>query len=408
MTLRSSEELPFLIYQITVAEDRTLTIEEGSVLKMSELQYEANFRVYGKMIAEGAIFTSWEDDSIGGDNDMQPEPLAVGYWGSTNEGGIFVGQNATLQLRNSTIRYARSGVDAWGDAIVDGCTFQLNEYTGFRGGGGGVDGHYEITNSTFNNNGNNGISFQNDGLRQTMMIDNVRSTGNTRGIYIGGYGTNPADITISRSVFAGNVKAAVKIIVAPGLQTCTMSGCNVSGNFSAGISTFDYDGDDAILRFESCVIAGNGYDFFTGEGAHGAGINGGRPFFINNTVAWNKGQGYYSVPPYPYGGDEDIANNIFFRNVSYGFVNYNELPSRFSHNLFWDNDSGETQRSTPTRGVSAASRTCRRWAAITRPISQLTLTLWPASRVRSTLSATSRRRTVRTCSARTRRTTGAT
>jgi hypothetical protein len=342
ITFRSSQDLPFLVNQITVAEGRTLTVEEGSVLKMSELQYEANYRVHGKMIAAGAIFTSWEDDSIGGDNDLQPEPLAVGYWGSTNEGGILIYPNATLRLRNSTVRYARSGVEAQGDALVDGCTFQLNEYTGFSGGrNGGIDGHYEITNSTFSDNGNNGISFLNDGLRQTMVIDNVRSIGNARGIHIGGYETNPADITISRSVFAGNVKAAVRIIVAPGLQTCTMTGCNISGNLSAGIRTQDYDGDDTILRFESCLIAGNGYDPFTGEGTHGAGIEGGRPLFINNTVAWNKGEGYYSVPPQPYGGDEDIANNIFIRNGTYGFVNYHELPSRFSHNLFWENDAGE-------------------------------------------------------------------
>ncbi|MBN1163376.1 MAG: hypothetical protein JXB45_02245, partial [Candidatus Krumholzibacteriota bacterium] len=51
MTLRSSEELPFLIGQITALDDQTLTIEEGSVLKMINNGVEANFRVYGDMIA---------------------------------------------------------------------------------------------------------------------------------------------------------------------------------------------------------------------------------------------------------------------------------------------------------------------------------------------------------------------
>jgi len=297
ITFRSSEELPFLVQQITVAEDRTLTVEEGSVLKMSEFMYEANFRVYGTMIADGAIFTSWEDDSIGGDNDLQPEPPAVGYWGSTNEGGILVAQDATLRLRNSRVRYARSGVDAHGDVLIDGSLFERSEYNALNCGGG-IDGHYEITNSTFMNNGGGGISFTNDGLRQTMMLDNVRSICNSRGLGVNCFYTNPADIAVSRSVFAGNVKAAVHITVGPGLQTFVMTGCNISGNFSAGINTADYDGDDAILRFESCLIAGNGYDFFSGEGTHGAGLEGGRPFFINNTVAWNKGDGYYNVPPY--------------------------------------------------------------------------------------------------------------
>jgi hypothetical protein len=342
ITFRSSEELPFLVQQITVAEDRTLTIEEGSVLKMSELMYEANFRVYGTMIADGSVFTSWEDDSIGGDNDLQPEPPAVGYWGSTNEGGILVGQNATLQLRNSIIRYARSGIHAMGDALVDECIFETNEYNGFTGGKeGGIDSRIEIANSTFCGNGANGISFTNEGLRQTMMVDNVRSINNDRGMYVGGFETNPIDVIVTRSVFAGNEKGGVKINVGPGLQSLTMTSCNISGNFSAGINTADYDGDEAILRFESCLIAGNGYDFFTGEGTHGAGIVGGRPFFINNTVAWNKGDGYYNVPPYPYGGEEDVANNIFIGNQGYGYTNYVELPSRFSHNVFWENDDGE-------------------------------------------------------------------
>ena len=340
MTLRSSEELPFLIEQITVLDDQTLTIEDGSVLKMINNGVEANFHVYGDMIVDGTVFTSWQDDSIGGDNDLQPQPSVIGYWGSTNESGILIGHDGTLHLSNSMIRYARSGIDAMGSVVIDGCTFQRNEYSGLVCGGG-IDGHYEITNSAFMNNGGIGISISNDGLHQTLTVDNVRSINNSRGINIYGFYSNPVDVTVSRSVFAGNVKAAVNITVGPGLQTCTMTGCTIAGNSSSGVRTQDYDGDDALLRFESCVIAGNGYDFFTGEGTSGVGINGGRPFFINNTVAWNKGLGYYSVPPQPYGGDEDIANNILIRNGSYGFINYNELPSRFSHNLFWENDDGE-------------------------------------------------------------------
>ena len=174
-----------------------------------------------------------------------------------------------------------------------------------------------------------------------MLIDNVRSINNARGLYIGGLETNPSDITVSRSVFAGNVKAAVDIRIGPGLETCTLTGCNISGNFSTGLNTDDYEGDDLALRIESCVIAGNGYDFFTGEGNYGVTINGGRPIFINNTVAWNKNTGYHHTPPSPYGSDDEVANNIFLWNLGYGYTNYDALPFRISHNLFWENSDGE-------------------------------------------------------------------
>lgn len=332
--LQSSPEIPFLVGRIDVEADRTLSVGEGSVLKMTDVSENPNFNVYGRMTVEGAVLTSFEDDEFGGDTDLAPEPSSIQTWGYNS--GIAVYTNGSLSFSNTTVRYAQGGFDLQGDAIIDGCLFQFNN-GGISCIGTGYN-IYEITNSTFLNNSGSGVGFTNQyGLVQQLIIDNIASINNSRGISLNCGYSFPAEISISRSVFSGNENPGILIDIGTGITGLTIEDCIISGNGESGIQAGDGGGSNAPLRVESCVLAGNGYyELSSYQRGHGAEILSGDLEFVNNTAAFNYKIGLWQ--DMDDGAQSRIANNIFYSNLGNGYSKENYEIPWFGYNVFRDND----------------------------------------------------------------------
>ncbi|MBU8923041.1 MAG: right-handed parallel beta-helix repeat-containing protein [Bacteroidales bacterium] len=333
--LQSSAEIPFLVGRIDVMADRTLSIGEGSVLKMTDVSSHPNFNVYGRMTAEGAVLTSFEDDQFGGDTDLEPEPSSIQTWGYNS--GIDVHTDGSLSLSGCTVRYSQGGIDSQGDALIDGCTFQFNEGSGISCIGTGYN-IFEITNSTFMDNAGSGVAFTNEfGLVQQLIVENITVVDNRRGISLNCGYTSPAEISISRSIFSGNENAGILADIGTGITGLTIERCIISGNGESGIQAEDDGGDDVPVRVESCVIAGNGYyQLSSSLRGHGAEIHSSDLEFINNTAAYNYKIGLWH--DLDDGAQSRIASNIFYGNIGNGYSkDDNEIPW-VGYNVFHDND----------------------------------------------------------------------
>lgn len=121
----------------SVPAGQTLTIQPGAVVKL-----DVSINVLGTLIADGATFTSYHDDSIGGDSNLngnatQPQP---GNWqqiefsgpgsvvqdclfryggGSGSSGSTVWTRNAPVTIRRCTIEHSlSSGIDLAGQATV--------------------------------------------------------------------------------------------------------------------------------------------------------------------------------------------------------------------------------------------------------------------------------------------------
>jgi hypothetical protein len=336
--LQSTPEVPLVVRRFIVGEESAVRVGAGSVLKMYDVDIESNYEVAGRLEVESAAFTSYEDDSFGGDTDLAPQPPQPETWGY-NDGGIHVLQTGSLSLLNTTIRYAHNGIETKGAMTVSGCTFERNEGHCLYCNATGAE-TYRITHSTFTRNDGYGISFTNQtGISQTLIVDNVNSCNNTRGISLAcGYG-GLAEIDISRSVFSGNSEYGVYLKIGTGITGLVMENCIVSGNMMSGMRGVDSGGDAAPLRIESCIFAGNGHRPGGGSEGHGIEINAGNLRFVNNTIACNRTYGLYHEPNDASGSE--IANCIFYGNLNYGYVKDERTLPRFAYNLFQDNDDAD-------------------------------------------------------------------
>jgi hypothetical protein len=161
--IETSEEMPLISRFLHVSDSSTLEIHPGSVLKMVPGTYPG-FEVDGVLIADSAVFTSYEDDSHGGDTDLKPPgPDGIDSWGF-NE-GISIRTSGSVTLKHSTVQYAHGvGLRSHGQTHVDSSLFQYNRGSGIGCVGYGF-GTHRITNSVFHQNEGSGVSFSSqDGL----------------------------------------------------------------------------------------------------------------------------------------------------------------------------------------------------------------------------------------------------
>ncbi len=124
----------------------TLTIEAGTVIKLSSTYKNITIYGAGKIIANGTaekpiVFTSYKDDSKGGDtnNDDNASLPQAGDWGTIdlNGGSGSVFKNC-LFLYGGNVNTASATLDlsANAQATIDKCTFAYN--------GGGVNNNFYI------------------------------------------------------------------------------------------------------------------------------------------------------------------------------------------------------------------------------------------------------------------------
>jgi len=100
--------------EVTVADGATLSIEPGTIIKVSP---DGKLRVYGGLRALGQadlpiIFTSLNDDSAGGDTNQKLEEARAGDWP-----GIEIGAEARVYFGHTIIRYAQNGLSLRGGNV---------------------------------------------------------------------------------------------------------------------------------------------------------------------------------------------------------------------------------------------------------------------------------------------------
>ncbi len=129
----TEENSPYIVHSlITVA--GKLTVEPGTVVKFVDafnvgLVFRNDFIVEGKSDKK-VIFTSWHDDSVGGDSDGTSRDLNSGRWGYLQ---FNPGQNRIFKMENAVVKYASDGAYLLPstrqvqDMIVRNCEFENND-----------------------------------------------------------------------------------------------------------------------------------------------------------------------------------------------------------------------------------------------------------------------------------------
>ncbi len=143
--------IAYLIGNLTIASNATLTINPSVVVKMDN---SATIYVDGALIADGTknekiVFTSTSDDSAGGDtnDDGNTTIPAKGNWYGINFRSSGIAANNLL--KHCVFRYASSIVEFNSSyALVDSCTVELSNYNAFRiyGSSNPVISHNQIFN----------------------------------------------------------------------------------------------------------------------------------------------------------------------------------------------------------------------------------------------------------------------
>jgi len=137
MSFKANPGLPYVIQHVTVAAGATATVYPGTVFKGHEGESGGGslFAVDGNLVASGTealsvYWTSFYDDTVGGDTDGEPSAGTAGDWI-----GIAVRPGARATLAHTVVRYGGAG----GAALsVDGASLEMESSEVSYGGGQGL------------------------------------------------------------------------------------------------------------------------------------------------------------------------------------------------------------------------------------------------------------------------------
>ncbi len=186
---------------MNVPAGRTLTIQKGAMVKLT-----TSINVQGNLVAKGVVFTSWHDDSVGGDSNQNGGATtpARGDWSLLELGGTalledckfnFAGRGGkAVHLRNGTMTMRRCEIeDSQGDALlmdykdgtVSDCKF--SNCDGIAINGAHIRYVSQLTNNSATNCAGgdyvritNGIITPSDG---TVVLDRIHSI-NQSGVFV--------------------------------------------------------------------------------------------------------------------------------------------------------------------------------------------------------------------------------
>lgn len=344
--VRSSDDFPLIVETVHVNPYAKLEIDGGSLLKIyAAPDGYTNFFVEGELSMDGAVLTSWQDDTRGGDTDNEPMPPSPMPWGTDwgAPGGIHIEPTGSATLDGCTLLHADLAICTMGNLFIDKCTFRFGENEFIRCAGG-IENNCTVRGSTFEisegtSDWTAGVSLDNEtGSAYRLRVEDSRFFANDDGIELDCAGSGAVDAVITGCTIAGNRHQGVYITSGSALDTLTIERTLIAANHLDGVYCSNAGASMPVVRLEGNVIAGNGWLGASSKSC-GARLHDGTLDCINNTVIHNRDYGLsreYADP----GGDETAADNLFCFNGDVGYFKpYTEHPL-FAHNCFWENDGG--------------------------------------------------------------------
>jgi beta-glucanase (GH16 family) len=215
---------------------------------------------YGFEVAGGVLNNGSLTLERGVVADNRVTTSGVDFW--KGGGGIYNGQDATLVLRDSTVRdNAVEGGAGGGVYSFFGTTVTVDRSTisgnsaGDVGGGMRSLGDATLLNSTVSGNTSvgwhGGGVFQTDGamtITHSTLTDNSSPGGTAGGVFVGTFGESAASVSLTGSVVAGNTGDQCFVAYfGPGAVALTSLGGNVLGDAGCGAGDDDTVAADAML-----------------------------------------------------------------------------------------------------------------------------------------------------------------
>src|SRR3990170_7849058 len=303
-TLLKKTDLPspltanVIISTPTVNNNTSLTIQPGAVLKFLPSQ---GFNIYGTLVAVGKTdslvsFTSFKDDSLGGDNNGDgsgslPAPndwnyLQISGAGATGSAvdscffkfgyyGIYISSSDPLIQRSTFRRHYGTGLYLNSSSatltdnlinnnlqygiylgssspVISGCKVQNNGSSGTYGGIYASSGSPTIQNSVIKSNTGGGIFITGSSNPCTISNDTVSNNGTGHGIFY----TGTAQGTISNNYVSGQTGTNLVGIVTSWAQ---VNNNYITGNrFPLGVT------GNVFTTYSGNTITGNTYNISMG------------------------------------------------------------------------------------------------------------------------------------------------
>ncbi len=346
--IETSDDLPIVSTNIRVDADSALAIGPGSVVKFL---YTGGIDNSGRLYLDSAVLTSSQDDSHGGDTDLEPQPVPIiNKWNTTSGWGVNIGAAGTLSMKNSEIYHAWGGVYAEGPVTAERCRISDCKRFGFYLDGAGAD-TFRISSTeilrTLEDGEDAGIYYRHDvGYPQLLDLDSVTiMSTDGPGLLIPYIGDGTTRVELDACRIIDNYGYGIYFTTDPVLLGFTVKNSLILGNYASGIYALTQFYEGGGVHVEGNVVVGNGH------GQYASNLNGlvlpNNPLTaVGNTIAYNAGVGlsYWDIAEIE---QCVVTNNLFLRNGDYGLGKTDAGEQLLAANNFWENGDEEIRYRGP-------------------------------------------------------------